>query len=99
MPMRPDQPTPEPERGQRAKPFPWRCPGCGRREVKLAAVRYECRIKHDGRLHDVTVPELRVPRCGACQEILFDNDADELLSRALRTQLGLLMPEQIRSQR
>lgn len=81
------------------KPFPWRCPECGEREVRPATVRHTSQIKHDGRMYTVAVPRLRVPRCGACGEMVFDNDADEQIARALRSQLGLLSAEQIRTSR
>jgi len=82
------------------KPFPWRCPECGKKgTVRPATVRYRTRIKHDGRLYEVEVPKLRVPRCSDCGELIFDNGADEQIVRALREQLGLLAAEQIRNNR
>jgi putative zinc finger/helix-turn-helix YgiT family protein len=62
-------------------------------------VRHTSQIKHDGRLYSVEIPGLRVPRCSACGELVFDNDADEQIARALRDQLGLLSGEQIRKNR
>jgi putative zinc finger/helix-turn-helix YgiT family protein len=56
-------------------------------------------VRLDGRLHDVTVPELVVPKCSACGELVFSNDTDEQINRALRTQLGLLQPDEIRAKR
>ncbi|MCX7428971.1 MAG: hypothetical protein NTW96_25515 [Planctomycetia bacterium] len=81
------------------KPFPWRCPECGKKEVRPATVQHTSQIKHDGRLYTVEVPTLRVPRCGACGEMVFDNDADEQIAQALREQLGLLSGDQIRKNR
>jgi putative zinc finger/helix-turn-helix YgiT family protein len=83
----------------RGKPFPWRCPECGRREVRPATVHYTSQIKHDGRLYSVELPQLRVPRCEACGEMVFDNHADAQISDALREQLALLPPSQIRQNR
>jgi putative zinc finger/helix-turn-helix YgiT family protein len=83
----------------KGKPFPWRCPGCGKKEVWLATVQHTSQIKHDGRLYAVEIPRLRVPQCGACGELVFDNDADEQIARALREQLGLLSGDQIRKNR
>jgi putative zinc finger/helix-turn-helix YgiT family protein len=93
--------TPEKtETGQReGKPFPWRCPECGKKEVRPASVDHASQVKHDGRLYAVDVPGLRVPRCGACGETVFDNDADEQIARALREKLGLLPGDQIRKNR
>ena len=81
------------------KPFPWRCPECGKKEVRPATVRHSSQIKHDGRLYTVDVPRLRVPRCKACGELVFDNGADEQIAAALREQLGLLSAEQMRMNR
>jgi putative zinc finger/helix-turn-helix YgiT family protein len=79
--------------------FPWRCPACGKKEVRRASVPYSAQIKHDGQLHTVAMQGLCVPKCGACGELVFDNDADEQIARALRSQLGLLSGEQIRGSR
>jgi putative zinc finger/helix-turn-helix YgiT family protein len=83
----------------RDRPFPWRCPECGKEEVRPATVQHTSQIKHDGRLHIVEVPRLRVPQCGACGELVFDNDADGQIAQALREQLGLLSGDQIRKNR
>jgi len=82
-----------------SKPFPWRCPECGKKAVQLATVRYVPQVKHDGRLCTVEIPRLSVPQCSACGELVFDNDADEQVARALRAQLGLLSGAQIRKNR
>ena len=81
------------------KPFPWRCPECGKKAVQPATVRHTSQIRHDGRLYAVEIPGLRVPQCGACGELVFDNDADEQIAQALREQLGLLLGDQIRKNR
>jgi putative zinc finger/helix-turn-helix YgiT family protein len=81
------------------KAFPWKCPECGKKEVRPAVVRHVAQIRHDGRAYTVELSKLRVPRCRACGELVFDNDADEQIAAALRQQLGLLSAEQIRSNR
>ena len=81
------------------KPFPWRCPECGKKEVRPVTVPHTSQIKHDGRLYTVEVPKLRAPRCGACGELVFDNDADEQIAQALRDHLGVLSGDQIRKNR
>jgi putative zinc finger/helix-turn-helix YgiT family protein len=81
------------------KPFPWRCPECGKKAVQPATVQHASQIKHDGRLYTVEIPALRVPQCGACGELVFDNDADQQIARALREQLGLLSGDRIRESR
>jgi putative zinc finger/helix-turn-helix YgiT family protein len=81
------------------KPFPWRCPECGKKEVRPATVPHTSQIRHDGRIYSVEVPKLRVPRCQACGELVFDNEADEQIAEALHNQLGLLLADQIRKNR
>jgi HTH-type transcriptional regulator / antitoxin MqsA len=81
------------------KAFPWRCPECGKKEVHRATVHHASEVKHDGRVYTVEVPRLRVPRCRACGEMVFDNVADAQIAVALREQLGLLSAEQIRANR
>ena len=81
------------------RPFPWQCPECGKKEVRPATVPHTSQIKHDGRLYTVEIPMLCVPQCGACGELVFDNDADEQIAQALREQLGLLSGDQIRKNR
>ena len=81
------------------KPFPWRCPECGKKEVRPATVQHTSQIKHDGRLYTVKLPKLRIPKCAACGELVFDNNTDEQIAQALREQLGLLSSDQIRKNR
>ena len=56
-------------------------------------------IKHDGTLHSVSLPSLNTPRCRSCGEVLFDDRPDEQINNALRSQLRLLTPAQIRRRR
>ena len=79
----------------REKPFPRRCPECGKAEVQPATIAYDAEVKHDGRLYSFAIPQLQVNQCGACGEVLFGNVADEQISQALREHLALLSPEQI----
>jgi transcriptional regulator with XRE-family HTH domain len=81
------------------RPFPWRCLQCGKDEVRPATVRYETKVKHHGKMHEVCVPELSVLQCAHCGEFLFGSDADEQIARALRTKVGLLQPDEIVSKR
>ena len=97
--MKPDVATRPETVPSHDKPFPWRCPECGQKDVRAAHVAYTTEIKHDGRLYTVTIPELSVPRCGACGEFVFDVRADEQIARELRDQLGLLSADQIRTNR
>ena len=97
--MKPDVATRPEMVPSQGKPFPWRCPECGKKEVRAARVAYSTEIKYDGRLYTVEIPDLSVPRCDACGELVFDIRADEQIARALRNQLGLLSAEQIRTNR
>ncbi len=97
--MKPDTAARSEKIKRSGRPFPWRCPECGQRKVQPATVTYTTEIKHDGRLYTVKIPELRVPQCEACGEMVFDTQADEQIARELRRQLGLLSADQIRTNR
>ena len=81
------------------KPFPWKCGRCGERAVVPAIVSYTTQIEHDGRSYSVTVPALEIPRCSKCGAMVRDDPSNRRISDALRQQLGLLTPEQIRKNR
>lgn len=83
----------------RDKPFPWRCVKCRKKEVYLATIPYTTEVNHDNRLYEVPVPGLEIPRCRSCGELVFTNHVDEQITAALRAQLRLLTPEQIRASR
>ncbi len=78
------------------RPFPWQCYHCGEREVVLAKTDYAAEVRHDGRLHAFTVPDLELPVCRACGERVFTEQADAQITAALRAHLNLLTPAQIR---
>jgi putative zinc finger/helix-turn-helix YgiT family protein len=77
------------------RPFPRRCPECGKAEVQPATIAYDAEVKHDGRLHAFHIPRLHVNQCAACDEVLFSNLTDDQISQALREHLTLLSPKQI----
>jgi putative zinc finger/helix-turn-helix YgiT family protein len=81
------------------KPFPWKCGNCRERAVNLATVAYTVEEDHDGRTYTVTVPDLQTPRCDRCGELVLDDAANRQISAALRQQLGLLTPQEIRQGR
>lgn len=70
------------------KPFPWRCPKCGQRMVTRVTMPYRCQRTHGGRVVTVEVPNLAVPRCSNCGEVVFDYAADEQIRAAFRAQFG-----------
>jgi putative zinc finger/helix-turn-helix YgiT family protein len=82
-----------------AKPFPWRCLKCRKRDVYPATISYTAEVSHDGRLYEVPVPALEVPRCRSCGELVFTNRVDEQITDALRARLRLLTPAQVREGR
>jgi putative zinc finger/helix-turn-helix YgiT family protein len=86
-------------RKRRDRPFPWRCFHCLKDEVYPATIPYAAEVKHDGRLHHIEVPKLTTPKCRACGELVFTNDADDQILHALRLHLRLLTPEQIKAGR
>ena len=87
-------------RERTAKPFPWRCPKCLKKEMHPGNLsEHRAKVKHDGRVHEVTINDLRVVECRACGEVGFTLETDEEISRALREKLCLLQPEQIRELR
>src|SRR5947208_15103888 len=81
------------------KPFPWDCARCGQKAVWPAFIPYQGQVRHDGCLHVVDPPRLNVPRCETCGEVYFDNWADDQIRLALRKQLHLLDPDQLRANR
>src|SRR5438309_292049 len=72
-----------------------RCAECGAREVRPAVIEYTAKKNHDGRIYDLHIHDLNVTRCAKCGEIYFDAAADDQITAALRSQLVLLLPEQI----
>lgn len=72
---------------------------CG--DGTLVDVRIErtSAVKHDGKLHQVTVKDLPARQCDKCSEIITSSRAHRRIYAELRTMLGLLSPEEIRSRR
>jgi len=67
--------------------------------MQLTTVPYVITIEHDGRAYRVEIPALTVPRCGSCQAISIDDEADREISAAFRREARLLTPEEIRQGR
>jgi transcriptional regulator with XRE-family HTH domain len=78
------------------RPFPWRCHECGELAVQLSRVKYEATLRHDGRLHSFTIPELELPVCASCGARVFTDAVDGQISAAYRADAQLLLPQQIR---
>src|SRR2546430_17442627 len=95
--MTPDSALSSQTRGPKVRQYPIRCAECGAKEIRPAVISYVAQKSHDGRVHTLEIPDLKVLRCGSCGEILFDLDADAQISAALRARLSFLTPEQIRA--
>src|SRR5437870_3307039 len=67
-----------------ARPFPWFCPKCRRKEVRRDVIPYQCDRFCNGQPMKVVLTALVVPKCGHCGELVFDYEADEQLNRAFQ---------------
>jgi len=67
--------------------FPWHCPKCRQKEVWLVNIPYQTQRLHEGQLVTVDIPQLSVPRCRNCGELVFNYSADEQIAQALQAQV------------
>ena len=95
----PDQMEQPKKRTTGDKSFPWRCPKCLQKAVHPVVIPYLAKAAHDGRLYELDIPDLQIPQCASCGELVFSNRVDERITQTLRSQLRLLTPEQIRDAR
>jgi putative zinc finger/helix-turn-helix YgiT family protein len=79
------------------RPFPWRCPHCGKSHVVMTTISYDAEVRHDGRVHTFTVPHLNIPVCQACSAKVFTEKVDDQINAALRSHLHLLTPDEMRA--
>ena len=77
--------------------YPRFCRHCGEQQVVLDDIPYSLDVKHDGRVYQVSIDHLQIPICRNCGERSFDESVDEQVNAALRAQLGLLSPSDIRA--
>ena len=80
----------------RSRPFPWPCSNCVTRTVVPTVRDYTARVKQDGVVHELHLPSVEIPRCQTCGETVITTAIDEQINDALRAQLRLLSPAQIR---
>lgn len=80
------------------KPYPRRCAECGKVAVAATTIAYNAEVKHDGKLHKFRIPKLKIDKCQSCGEEFFTNATDEQMTDSLRSEIGLLHPEEIRRQ-
>jgi hypothetical protein len=78
-------PEPETTAAERAtsRPFPWFCPKCRRKEVTLAVIPYHAEWLHEGKVIAADIPQLSVPRCANCGELVFNYIAEEQIIKAV----------------
>jgi putative zinc finger/helix-turn-helix YgiT family protein len=81
------------------RPFPWKCRKCRELSVRPVTVDYTTEMDHDGRPYTVTVPQLEILECTCCHARSLPDEAFARLAEALRRQVGLLTPEEIRAGR
>jgi putative zinc finger/helix-turn-helix YgiT family protein len=75
------------------------CPTCCKKTVQPAAIEHVAEVKYESRAYSVEIPDLRVGKCSACEEVYFDLDTDAQIDTAFRRKLRLLTAEQIRAGR
>ena len=65
------------------RPFPWFCPHCRKKEVRRTSISYQCQRLHNGQTKTLNIPEIAVPRCTNCGQIVFDYVAEEQIKKAM----------------
>jgi DNA-binding transcriptional regulator YiaG len=65
--------------------------------VAMATISYDAEVRHDGRVYAFTVPNLSLPICGACGTKVFTEKVDDQINVALRENLRLLTPQEMRT--
>jgi hypothetical protein len=50
----------------RLRPFPWPCGNCGTRTVVPAVIDHTAKVRHDGLIYELHLPNIEVPRCQTC---------------------------------
>src|SRR5262245_25704670 len=74
-----------------------RCSTCGKSNIRLTETDYSLNVRHDGRIYALTIPKFKILQCDDCDERMMTEDNDIQVSEALRKQLGLMSPKQIRA--
>jgi hypothetical protein len=83
--------TPELERPN-DRPFPWYCPRCRQKTVWRTIVNYQCQRLDHGQADQVIVPDLAVPKCASCGELVFDYLAEDQINTAFVKLVGARTP-------
>jgi DNA-binding transcriptional regulator YiaG len=80
------------------KPYPHRCAECFEIAVFPTTIDYIAKVKHDGKLHEFHISELKIEKCEKCGEQFFNFVTDDQISAGLRSHVGLLQPDEIKRQ-
>jgi putative zinc finger/helix-turn-helix YgiT family protein len=59
-------------------------------------MNYTAKVKQDGVIYELHLPDLEIPRCQTCGETVITSAIDEKINDALRSHLRLLTPDHIR---
>ena len=65
------------------------------RTVVPTVMDHTAKVKHDGVIHELHLPNVEVPRCQTCGATYPTEALDDQVSDALRAQLRLLSPKEI----
>lgn len=84
---------------KKCRPFPWRCSDCREKAIFPKPTDFTITVKHDGRPYEVRISGLEIPTCRNCGEQVFTGVEDDRITEALREQINLLKPEEIRRRR
>jgi hypothetical protein len=60
--------------------------------VRPATISYDTERLHEGRLISVHIPQLHVPKCANCGELVFNYIADEQILDAVKAQAAVGNP-------
>jgi hypothetical protein len=76
----------------KTKLFPWRCPRCMEKSVRLTTICYTAKRTDARQVHVVEIPALRIPQCQKCGEQIFTISVDEQIQAAFGAQQKLGVP-------
>lgn len=68
---------------KKSRPFPWLCPRCLQKKVNMAVIVYQAERRRGDQLVSVEIPDLRVPKCEHCGELLITYEVDDQIRGAL----------------
>ena len=81
------------------KSYPWTCGNCAQKRVEPVVKDYTVDFKHDGKLHNIVLSQVEIPTCQNCGNVQTGIEIGDKVTKALRENVGLLFPEEIRQQR